>query len=269
MQTELEKLIPQAKDLFEPKEILVLENLLQKILIDNTEKKTNLINGKIELVKTTAEIVKPSLRSFYNSKQYQNSISKYLINIKNISDAKYDLYKKNGLQIEKSALSPSQNLVIKEHIEYLNESGLNANFNNKLRTLIYTTITKGASLTDLKENLNKYIAQGKDKNGYFSKYIDEIAIKGADAYNSIIDQKIVEKYNDKITGYLVTGSLIETSSLQCRYCIEKLDRKITKNDFKTILDKYSNNMIEGTTFDNLPTNKLHYNCRHSFTPTLK
>lgn len=268
MITELEKLIPQAKDLFEPKELLILDNLLQSILISNTEKFTNSINGKLVLKGSTAEIVKPSLRSFYNSKQYQNSIAKYLINVKNISDEKLNLYDKNGLKIERSQISQNQKIAINEHLDSLNENGLNANLNQPLRNIIYQTINKGASLTDIKESLKKYIAQGKDTSGKLSSYINDIAIKGADAYTSIIDQKIVDKYKDKITGYIVAGSLIETSSLQCRYCIEKLDRKITKEDFKIIKEKYNDKMIEGTTFENLPTFKLHYRCRHSFTPTL-
>jgi hypothetical protein len=263
----IESLIPNIENLITEKELKSLDALLNSILISNIEEGTNRIGKQLELFKPTDEIVKKSLKEFYNSKQYQKSIAKYLVSVKDIGDEKFSLYKKDGLTIEKASISTPQRLAIAEHISYLEENGLNAKFNQPLRQLIYNNIQQGTSLTGLTEKLNDYIAGGNDKSGKLGSYVKQVAIAGADAYTSIIDQKITDKYIDKITGYIVTGSLIETSSPQCKYCVNQLNRLITKDNFDEVV-KRSVGLIEGTTFKNLPTNKLHWGCRHTFTPKL-
>lgn len=265
----LESLIPNIENLISASDLKKLEQLLNSILLANVNDGTNRIGNNLELTKSTEEIVKKSLRSFYNSNQYRKSIAKYLVNVKTIGENKLDLYNKEGLKIEKSAVSPSQKLAISEHLSYLEENGLNAKFNQPLRQLIYSNINTGISQTGLEQKLKTYIAGGNDQSGKLSSYVKQVAIQGADAYTSIIDQKITDKYIDEITGFIVTGSLIETSSPQCKYCIRDLNRLITRDnwdDVKKIGLKHG--MSEETTFDNLPTLKGHPNCRHAFTPKL-
>lgn len=265
----LKDAIPNIENLVSASELKKLEQLLNSILIDNVKNGTNTIAGSLELSKSTEEIVKKSLRSFYNSKQYKKSIAKYLINVKTIGDTKFDLYAKDGLKIEKAAVSPSQKLALTEHLSYLEENGLNAKFNQPLRQLIYSNINTGISQTGLEQKLKTYISGGNDQSGKLSSYVKQVAIQGASSYTSIIDQKIVDKYGDKITGYIVTGAIIETSSPQCKYCIRDLNRLITRDnwdDVKKIGLKHG--MSEETTFDNLPTLKNHFGCIHQFTPKL-
>jgi hypothetical protein len=171
------------------------------------------------------------------------------------------------LKIEKSAVSPSQKLAISEHLSYLEENGLNAKFNQPLRQLIYSNINTGISQAGLEDKLKAYITGDNDQSGKLSSYVKQVAIQGADAYTSIIDQKITDKYIEKITGFIVSGSLIETSSPQCQYCVRELNRTITKDDWDEVV-KRAVGLIDGTTFENLPTNKLHWGCRHTFTPKL-
>lgn len=263
----MDNLIPEIKNLVSASDLKKLEQLLNSIVLSNVNEGTNRIGNNLELTKSTEEIVKKSLRSFYNSNQYRKSIAKYLLNIKTIGENKFDLYNKEGLAIEKSAVSPSQKLAITEHLSYLEENGLNAKFNQPLRQLIYSNINTGISQAGLEDKLRTYIAGGNDQSGKLSSYIKQVSIQGADAYTSVIDQKITDKYIDKITGFIVSGSLIETSSPQCQYCIRELNRTITKDDWDNVVKK-SVGLIEGTTFENLPTNKLHFGCRHAFVPKL-
>jgi hypothetical protein len=263
----VEILVPNIKDLISEKELQQLENLLSTLLTENVILGTNRVAGKLELTATSAEIVKKTLRSFYNSNQYKKSIAKYLINVKNIGENNRSLYSDAGLKIEQSAISNNQKLAISEHLAYLEEAGLNANFNQPLRQIIYSNINAGISQNGLEAKLKEYISGGKDQSGKLSKYVKQVAIQGADAYNSILDQKITDKYIDKIKGFTVLGSLIETSSPQCQYCVKDLNRLITRDDF-TEIKKRAIGLIDGTTFENLPTNKLHWGCRHSFVPRL-
>ena len=89
-----------------------------------------------------------------------------------------------------------------------------------------------------------------------------------DPFNSeAINTKILEEFN--MNGLLMTGSLIDISSPQCKYVINKLGGTITRDNWptvKAIAEKHG--LIKGTTFDNLPTNKLHKKCRHGFYPVI-
>jgi hypothetical protein len=68
---------------------------------------------------------------------------------------------------------------------------------------------------------------------------------------------------------LMTGSLIETSSPQCRYAVNELNRRITEDNWpelKKIAEKHG--LIDGTTLESLPLNLLHWGCKHGFYPII-
>ena len=261
--------IPNFDDLFTEKEIKEMERVLNEALEKNLVNSTNVVNSVLELQNSTGEIVKKSLKEFYSSKVYKNSISKYLINVKNFGDDRMKFYNDNGMDLEFSKVNNAQKIAINEYLDYYTENGLNAKFNQPLRELIYKSISQGISQTEMISKLKKYVAGGKDESGKLKSYIKNVALQGADAYTSIVDQKITDKYFDKITGYTVVGSLIDTSSPQCEYCVKNLKRLITKDDWVEV-EKIAkkNGLIEGTTFKDLPTLKMHYQCRHQFVPKL-
>jgi len=261
-----EDTILSENDILTENEGKKLEILLMNILIKNISDNININNGKIQLSDTTDTIVKKSLKKFYNTKEYSESIIKYLTKIEDVSKLKLDIYRKKGLLINSSEINPAQKLAIEEHLSYLNENGLNSRFNQPLRKIIYSNIYAGSSQNELEAQLKNYVT-GKEA---LTKYIKQTAIQGADAYTAIIDQKITDKYIGRVVGYTIVGSLIETSSPQCKYCVEKLKRKIKKDDWKTIQEiAAQNGLIKGTDFKNLPTNKLHWGCRHLFTPEIE
>jgi hypothetical protein len=68
----------------------------------------------------------------------------------------------------------------------------------------------------------------------------------------------------------MTGSLIDNSSPQCRFAINELKGKITKENWNQVKDHATKRfpLIDGTTFENLPLNRLHWGCRHSFYPIM-
>jgi len=261
--------VPIFNDLFSEKEVKEMEKILNEILEKNLIEYTNIVNKLLELKTSTAYIVKKSLKQFYSSKVYKNSISKYLINVKNFGNDRMKIYNDNGLKLEFSEVNNAQKLVINEYLDYYTENGLNSKFNQPLRELIYKSISQGISQSEMINKLNKYVQGGKDKSGKLKSYIQNVALQGADAYTSIVDQNVTDKYFDKVTGFIMTGTLIETSSPQCEFCVKDLKRTIKKENWQAV-EKIAktNGLIEGTTFKNLPTNKLHWGCRHSFTPKL-
>ncbi|CAA7196743.1 hypothetical protein [Chryseobacterium potabilaquae] len=256
----------REKELIDDKEVKKLENSLVALLIENISENINMVNRKLEFSNTTDSIVKKSLKKFYNTKVYRESLTKYLTKIEDISQLKRAAYQKKGLFIQSSEINPLQKLAIDEHLSYLNENGLNARFNQMLRKIIYSNIYAGRSQNQLEAELKNVISQKEA----LSKYIKQTLMQGADAYTSIIDQKITDKYIDNLTGYTMVGSLIESSSPQCRYCVEKLKRNIKKEDWKAVKEIASQNgLMEEAEFKNLPTHKLHYGCRHQFTPIIE
>ena len=68
----------------------------------------------------------------------------------------------------------------------------------------------------------------------------------------------------------MSGSLISTSAPQCVKGINEFEGLISIETWKKVIEPLAkkHGLIEGTTFKNLPFNKLHWGCRHEFTPTM-
>ena len=233
---------------------------LVSLVIKELQKSVDIKGGRIQPTELTQSIIKKSIRGFYNSNQYRNSLTKYLKNIENYDREKQAMYGKQGMSA--SNITEAQKLAISEHISYLNESGVNEKFNQPLRKIISQNIRLGKSLSEIKEQLSNF-AEFKTNKQYFV----QTAQQGADAYASILDQKIMDKYKSRIKGLRIVGSIIETSSPQCIEAVE-MGRELTIEQWEKLLKKYKNQIIDGTTVQNLSTYKLHHGCRHQFSPFL-
>ena len=166
------------------------------------------------------------------------------------------------------AFEMAKKIMIDEIIDRMLINGLNPHFVQLLRDLIYQNVSSiGLSQSDATKQIEEYIESGKDVSGELAVYIEETAIQAVTAYNGMISTKMMEEFD--FDGILMTGSLVDNSSPQCRYVIEELGGKITRENWpkvKEIAEK--NGLIKGTTFDNLPFNLLHLYCRHGFTPII-
>lgn len=198
--------------------------------------------------------------------KFTGPVSQFVKRMQPISEAISDFQKAvNGVKVP--AFETAKNMVIDEVVDGLLDNGLNQNFVQPLRSLIYQNVTNGLSLKDAREAIKEYIQGGKDVTGKLGKYIEQTAQQAVDSYAGIINMKILENFD--MDGLLITGTLIDTSSPQCRYVINELNGRITRENWpkvKAIAEKYG--LIENTTFDNLPLLKLHWSCRHSFFPYL-
>ena len=122
-------------------------------------------------------------------------------------------------------------------------------------------------MKDAKIQLKQFIVGGGDKSGKLGSYLEQTAQQGVDAYSGAINKRLLESFD--YDALLMTGSLIDNSSPQCKYVVEELGGRISESDWpkvKAIAEK--NGLIDGTTFDNLPQNRLHWGCRHSFYPII-
>jgi len=182
-----------------------------------------------------------------------------------MTDLINDFQKSQGVNIKQARLGAVQEIVVNEVINRYSENGLNPGFVQPLREILFNNVTGGLNKKEAMAQLKDYIASGKDESGKLHRYIEQTAQHGVDSYTGAINTRIMETF--KINTMIMSGSLIATSSNQCRFAIEKMGGIIDRKDWpklKKLAEK--DGLIEGTTFDNLPINKLHWGCRHEFTP---
>lgn len=239
-------------------------------MLQSIEDTFNLQSGKIigdkDFIKQLNKLTIDVLDLLQTDPKFSGPVSQFVKRMTGVSEAITDFQKSvNGIKVP--AFEIAKNIVIDETVDKMLNNGLNQKFVQPLRNLIYQNVTGGLSLKDARTQIKEFISGGQDTSGKLGQYIEQTAIQAVDAYSGAINTKLLETFD--YDGQLITGSLIDNSSPQCRYAIEKLGGKITRENWKEVKkigDK--NGLLEGTTFDNLPANKLHWGCRHSFFPII-
>lgn len=179
----------------------------------------------------------------------------------------------NNFNIETAGVTNVQKAVVGEIIDQYTANGLNVHFAAPLKENIFRNILAGANMKEVKQVLQTYVLSGQDKSGKLGSYLDQTAQQAVDSYTGAINQELVKEFT--FTGYIISGSLIETSSKQCVTAVNEADQQfgyLSYEDWEKILEIARNNpkarLIPGTTIKNLPLNKLHWGCRHDFTPVI-
>lgn len=205
------------------------------------------------------------LGAFTEAKPYKGAVGEYLKNFKSIGDIMQEFQKSQGVDVKQARLGAVQEIVVAEIVNQYSENGLNPGFAQPLRQILFQNITGGMNKLEAMAQLRDYIQSGKDQTGKLGRYIEQTAQQGVDSYTGAVNTRIMQTF--KINTYIMSGSLIATSSQQCRFAISDLGGIIERKDWPK-LEKLAqqDGLIEGTTFDNLPINKLHWGCRHEFTP---
>jgi hypothetical protein len=207
------------------------------------------------------------LGAFTSSAEYTGPVGKYLKNFKDIATLMDEFQRSQGRDLRKANVGAAQEIVVNEIVNRYSENGLNAGFVQPLRQILFQNVVGGFNKQDALAQLQDYIASGQDQTGKLGRYLEQTAQQGVDSYTAAVNVRIMQTF--KIDTYIMSGSLIKTSSPQCRYGIEQLGGIIDRADWpKLRAIAVENGLIEGTTFDNLPINKLHWGCRHEFTPAV-
>jgi hypothetical protein len=233
-----------------------LNSLLIKYIDLAVDDNIDVKNKVIQETEDTQGIVKGAIKKFYNSKEYQTALFKLVNNVNNTVSDRIDYTNENVAKITNKEVSKPIKIALDYHLSFLNEQGLNEKFNQPLRKLIYQRIGQGSSMKQLKESLKETL----DANS-FTKYSENLVREASSAYDSAINQTIVDKYKSRIKGFMMVGSIIETSEPSCKLFAE-LGRKLS---LKTIEDKIIP-LTDGHLTDPLDIVKIknHFGCRHSF-----
>lgn len=239
--------------------------LLQSIETNFDIKGGSIVGGK-DFVKQLNKLTIEVLDLIQSEPKFTGPVGQFVNRFNPISEAITDFQKDvNGIKVP--AYEAAKTIVIDETLDKMLNNGLNQKFVQPLRDLIYQNVTGGLSLKDARKQIKEYIQGGKDVTGKLGSYVEQTAQQAVDAYSGIINTKLLDTF--EYDGLLITGSLIDNSSPQCRFAIEELGGIITRENWPKVKEiALKNGLIEGTTFDNLPLNKLHWGCRHSFFPKI-
>lgn len=242
-----------------------------EILLQAIESTFDFRQGKIvgdkNFVRQLNKLTVDVLDLLQSEPKFTGPVSQFVKRMQPISDAITD-FQKGVNNIKVPAFETAKKIVIDEIVDKMLNNGLNQKFVVPIRDLIYQNATGGLSLSDARIQIKEFISGGKDVSGKLGQYVEQTAIQAVDSYSGAINTKLIETFD--YDALLITGSLIDNSSPQCRFAINKLGGRITRenwNQVKAIGEKQTG-WIEGTTFDNLPTNRLHHGCRHSFYPVI-
>lgn len=242
-------------------------------IVNNLDTKGGKVVITADLDVLMNDFVNSVLKIINNNKEFQTKFQNYLSDISVIGKNLKEFHSgTNKLDLSKAGLTEVQkgvtNLIIDEFIG----AGLNTNFAQPLKDIISRNAIAGMSLTEAKGFLNEYVLSGKDQSGKLGSYLTQTAQQGVDSYTGAINTNLADTFD--FAGYIISGSLIKTSSKQCRYAVEHANGLgfLKNEDWKKILIMAKENkaakLPEGTTLKNLPIRKLHWGCRHEFTPVL-
>lgn len=241
-------------------------------LLDHLNIKRGTPQADEELTRAMDSFLNAVVNIISENKTYQGKISSFLSDLTTIYKNQKRFYAtSHNFNIETAGVKEAQKTAVNEIVNQYTKNGLNPHFASPLRDNIYRNILAGANMKEVKQVLNAYILGGQDQSGKLGSYLTQTAQQAVDSYTGMINQKLQEEFT--FTGYIISGSLIETSSKQCVYAVENSKRGYMPfSDWETVLDIARNNkqakLIEGTTIKNLPLNKLHWGCRHDFTPII-
>lgn len=247
-----------------------LEKLAYQLMSDYVDENFTVQNGRFvideRVLSALNDFVDRYLGAFTTSPEYQGAVGKYLKSFDDMQELMERFQRSRGLDLRQAKLGAVQEVVVNEIVNRYSENGLNPGFVQPLRDLLFNNVTGGLSKTEALAQLREHIAGGKDTTGKLQRYLEQTAQQGVDSYTGAVNVRIMQTFD--INTMIVSGSLIETSSDQCRFVINELNGILDREDWPEVEDIAGDELIEGTDFDNLPFNKLHWGCRHEFTPAV-
>lgn len=247
-----------------------METFAYQALIDWMDESLDIKNGNLIASAETVSILNgfdsAFLRVLNQIKAYEGAVSKFLKHLPEMSDV-IEEYQVGTQGIKWPDITASEKLVVNDIIEAYTDNGLNTNFVQPVRDQLYQNIAAGTNVREAKASLKDYVKGAEGKDSKIKSYLIQTSQQAVDGYTGMINKKLMDTFDYP---YLImSGSLIETSSPQCRVAIKEFDGLINMEAWAVIRTiALKNGLIDGTTFKNLPFNKLHWGCRHEFTPSM-
>lgn len=242
----------------------IFSNEIVKYIDKNFNTQKGILVLDVQAIKALKKFTNTINKSVTSNANYEKSILNFLTVLNKSNHLRLDFFNEVNTPLSKAEVSAGQQIVIDELLNQYMEQGINNDIINPAKRQVQAAVLGGFDKNKTVEEItNANIARVEKFNKANTEAAD-------DGYQSVINKKLYEKYADKITHIRVTNTLIKTSSPQCRLVVNDFNREFKLSDWPEI-EKLArgNGLIKGTTLANLAVNKLHYNCRHGFTPIIK
>ncbi len=204
----------------------------QRLVFEQIEEELHINGGKIvadsDFVQRLNKITASILKRLQTSPKFNGPVSKFIKQFSAISDSIGQFQKQtNGIKVPD--FEATKKVIIDEITDAMVNRGLNSNFVQPLRDIIYRNATAGLSLSQAKQDIKDFINGGGDKSGKLKSYLEQTAMQGVDMYAGAINKKLMETFN--FNAMLVTGTLIDNSAPQCVYAVDDLNGVIRLHEY--------------------------------------
>jgi len=247
-----------------------MSNEAYRVILEELEKEFKFEDGKFvtgsDFNDRLNRLTNNTISRLQESPKFAGNISKFIKRLPEISDAIGKFQMQYGVKVPE--MVGVKKVIVDEIINQMLDNGLNQNFVQPLRDMIYRNATTGLSLSQARKDIEEYIKGGNDKSGKLHSYIEQTAQQSVDMYSGAINKKLMELFD--YNAMIVTGTIIDNSAPQCIYAVQDLKGVIKRSDWPSVKDKATKKaeIIPGTTFNNLPIMLLHWGCRHGFYPVI-
>lgn len=209
----------------------------------------------------------------------ERKINDFLPNFETIEklndDILFDLTGKKFTQKVKKEIGVYRRLLVNEVVDrILGDAQIEANFSNPIKRILFNGIATRQKVSDIENELRKFIKGDKNKSGRFSRYVKQITIDSLNAHDGTINQIAAETY--QLDGVMYVGSLIKTSRSNCVHLVNSSAKiapfAIRKglyriSDLPEIIEVLNkgdgSGWKEGTNENNFLINRCGFGCRHS------
>jgi hypothetical protein len=262
---ELNELLAAKNDIVDEVTSYVEKNMagvkkaISKKIIDDLQKYPDGDNSYL------MDVDKIVNRAFRQSK-YPELINAYIDKFELINENNSQIHKVlNGLATDMPEIKKVQTVLIQKVIDDMTGAGVDINFTQPLRGVLYNHAVAGGTIADAKELIEAYVVGKKNTLGHLERYVGQVARDGMMQYDGGLNEAVAKEYG--ITTYVYVGSLIEDSRPQCRRWVAMgtLDSSEIEREISWARINGSG-MIPGTNTENIARYRGGYNCRHSMIP---
>lgn len=242
-------------------------------LLDNLKIEYGVLSTPDNILGAMNDFVNVVTDGIVSNRMYEGRLSNYLTDLKTIGASLVDMHRTvNEIDTGKLDLKGVQKNLLNAVIDQYTENGLNRGFVAPLKDMVQRNVLAGVNQQQIKGKLREYVESGKDGTGKLRSYLEQTSIQAVDSFTGAINTQVTRQF--ATTGFIISGSAINTTSKQCRYALDNSAGGYLSNEqWEKVLEIARKNaaarLIEGTDLTNLPLNKLHWGCRHEFTPVIK
>lgn len=204
-----------------------------------------------------------TIKRAINKTDYRERVQDYLQNFDKIKQVNIQLQQSVNKINVAPALTNLQRGAQQQTVNNLLGAGLNTNFIQPIKDVIFQHVVAGASVADTELALRGVIKGNADRLGSLERYVTQMSRDSLHGYDGLIQQRVAAEF--ELNAWSYEGSLIKDSRPQCVRWVEKLNGVIPFDIIeKEINWAYSNGngMKPDTTKDNFAVNRGGWGCRH-------